>query len=207
MGRIAAPFSTLGLIYGIEELMVGMIAQPELVADNVKFFIDHQIAFGQAQLEAGADLLWVGDCCASSMFCSVDRCAEFALDAAAEVAAALNKSGGLLIYHTGDTSLPYLAKQVQLPVHAVNVGEGCCVADVKRALDPKVCLMGNFDPILLRDGSPDEVAEAAEKMVRENLPGGRYIFNTGEGVMCNSPPANVAAMLNAAKRTAKEKDQ
>ena len=119
MGRIAAPFSTLGLIYGIEELMVGMIAQPELVADNVKFFIDHQIAFGQAQFEAGADLLWVGDCCASSMFCSLDRCIEFAFNAAAEVAAALSKSGGLLIYHTGDTSLPYLAKQAQLPVHAV----------------------------------------------------------------------------------------
>ena len=59
--------------------------------------------------------------------------------------------------------------------------------------------MGNFNPILLRDGSPEQVAEAAEKMIRENLPGGRYIFNTGEGVMCNSPPANVAAMLDAAK--------
>jgi uroporphyrinogen-III decarboxylase len=175
-----------------------------LVSDNVKFFIDHQIAFGKAQLEAGADLLWVGDCCASSMFCGLDRCFEFALDAAAEVSAALKKLGGLLIYHTGDTSLPYLAKQVQLPVHAVNVGEGCRLADVKKTLDPKVCLMGNFDPILLRDGSPEEVAESTEKIVRESLPGGRYIFNTGEGVMCDSPAVNVRAMLDAAKRAALE---
>ena len=63
-----------------------------------------------------------------------------------------------------------------------------------------MCLMGNFDPILLRDGSPEDVAQAAERMIRENLAGGRYIFNTGEGVMCNSPPANVAAMLDTAKR-------
>jgi uroporphyrinogen-III decarboxylase len=205
MGRIAAPFSTLGLIYGIEELMVGLIADPGMVNDNLKFFVDHQIAFGQAQLDAGADLLWLGDCCASSKFCSLDHCCRFAFDSAAEVAAALSGSGGLLIYHACENSLPYLAKEVQLPVHAVNVGEGCCLAEVRRALDAPMCLMGNFDPLLLRDGSPEAVSQATEKMIRENLPGGRYIFNTGEGVMCTSPPANVAAMLKTAKRLAREK--
>lgn len=68
-----------------------------------------------------------------------------------------------------------------------------------------MCLMGNFDPLLLRDGSPAEVARVTERMIQENLPGGRYIFNTGEGVMCNSPPANVAAMLDAAKHVARSK--
>jgi uroporphyrinogen decarboxylase len=111
MGRIAAPFSAIALVYGIEELMVGMITQPELLRDNLKFFIDHQIAFGKAQLEAGADLLWLGDCCASSKFCSLDRCCEFAFEAAAEVSAPLRASGGLMIYHTGDASPRYLARE------------------------------------------------------------------------------------------------
>jgi uroporphyrinogen decarboxylase len=199
MGRIAAPLSTLGLIYGIEELMVGMIADPGLIDDNLKFFIDHQIAFGQAQLDAGADLLWLGDCCASSKFCSLDHCCRFAFAAAAEVAAALKSSGGLLIYHACENSIPYLAKEVQLPVHAVNVGEGYCLAEVRQALGSPMCLMGNLDPLRLRDGSPEEVAAATERMIRENMPAGRYIFDTGEGVICNSPPANVAAMLDTAK--------
>jgi uroporphyrinogen-III decarboxylase len=206
MGRIAAPLSTLGLIYGIEELMVGMIADPGLIDDNLKFFIDHQIAFGQAHLDAGADLLWLGDCCASSKFCSLDHCCRFAFDAAAEVAAALKRSGGLLIYHACENSIPYLAKEVQLPVHAVNVGEGCCLAEVRRALGSPMCLMGNFDPLVLRDGSPEEVAGTTERMIRENLPAGRYIFNTGESVMCNSPPANVAAMLDTVKRLARSQE-
>jgi len=178
--------------------MIGLIAQPDLVKDNVRFFTDHQIAFGKAQLEAGADLLWIGDCCADSAFCSPDHFSEFAFDAAAETAQSLKAAGGLLIYHTAETSLAHLRKQVQLPVHAVNCGEGLCIAQAKEALDPRLCLMGNFDPILLRDGSPEQVAQATEKMIGRNLPGGRYIFNTGEGVMCNSPPANVAAMLDAA---------
>jgi uroporphyrinogen decarboxylase len=204
MGRIAAPFSALGLIYGMEALMVGLISQPDLVKDNVKFFIDHQIAFGKAQLEAGADLLWLGDCCAGSAFCSPDHFSQFAFDAAAEVADSLRASGGLVVYHTAETSLPHLSRQVQLPVDAVNCGEGVRIAQTKERLDPKLCLMGNFDPILLRDGSPEQVAELTEKMIGENLSGGRYIFNTGEGVMCNSPPANVAAMLEAARTCARQ---
>ncbi|MFH1921308.1 MAG: uroporphyrinogen decarboxylase family protein [Planctomycetota bacterium] len=202
MGRIAAPFSALGLVYGIEELMIGLMTQPDLVKDNARFFVDHQIAFGKAQLKAGADLLWLGDCCADSAFLKADHFSEFAFEPAAQTAQALKATGGLLIYHTSETSLAHLSRQVQLPVHAVNCGEGCSVAEAKRRLEPDLCLMGNFDPILLRDGSPEEVAEATERMIRENLPGGRYIFNTGEGVMQNSPPANVAAMLEAAKALA-----
>ena len=121
MGRIAAPFSALGLIYGIEELMVNMLTDPDLVLDNMRFFVDHQIAFGKAQLEAGADLLWLGDCCASSKFVRAEHFSEFAFDGAATVAEALRDLGGLLIYHTNETSIPHLRAQVQLPVSAVNV--------------------------------------------------------------------------------------
>ena len=63
-----------------------------------------------------------------------------------------------------------------------------------------------MNPVLLRDGSPQQVAEATDKMIGENLPGGRYIFNTGEGVMRNSVPANVAAMLDTAKKLASNTD-
>jgi uroporphyrinogen-III decarboxylase len=200
VGRIAAPLSALGLVYGIEQLMIGMLSEPDLVVDNLKFFVDHQIAFGRAQLEAGADLLWLGDCVAGSKLCSPDHYGRFAFDPAAEVASAMKAIGGLIIYFAAETSLPHLEKQIQLPVHAVGVGEGPRIAELTQALEPEVCLIGNLDPILVRDGSPQQVAEVAEAMVRENLPGGRYIFNTGEGVMTNSPPANVAAMLDAVRK-------
>jgi uroporphyrinogen-III decarboxylase len=204
MGRIAAPFSTLGLIYGIDNLMVAMLDDPALVRDNMAFFVEHQVAFGKAQLEAGADLLWLGDCCAASNFIRPEHFREFAFEPAAKVAAAL-RDEGLLIYHSAETSLPHIEAQVELPVHAVNLGEGVSIAEVKQALDPQVALMGNFDCKLLRDGTPDEIAAETERMVRANRPGGRYMFNTGEGVMANTPPENVAAMTQAAKAVTRDR--
>lgn len=199
MGRIAAPFSAVGLVYGIEELMVNMLTEPDLVRDNVRFFIDHQIAFGKAQLEAGADLLWLGDCCASSKFMRAEHFSEFAFDGAARVAEALTGLGGLLIYHTNETAIPHLRAQVQLPVSAVNVGEGVSISKIKRELNPKKCLMGNLDPLILRDGTSDEVAGETERVIRQSMPGGGYIFNTGEGVMATTPSENVKAMMRVVR--------
>ena len=198
-GRIAAPFSTLGLIYGIDTLLIAMLESPELVHDNCRFFVEHQIAFGRAQLDAGADFLWLGDCVADSNFISPAHFAEFAAGPAAQVASNLTADGGLIIYHTAETSLEHLQLQVQLPASAVNVGEGISIRELRTQLDTPKCLMGNFDPKLLRDGTPDEVADATRQMIAENLPDGGYVFDTGEGVMANSPKENVEAMMAAAK--------
>ena len=199
MGRIAAPFSALSLVYGVEPLLVGMLEDGDLVRDNMRFFVDHQIAFGKAQIEAGADLLWLGDCLASSNFIRAEHFSAFAFEPAAAVAEALSKAGGMIIYHAAETSLAHLKRELELPVSAVNVGEGVSIAQIKRELTPGKCLMGNFDPSILRDGTPQEVAEATEIMIRENMPGGGYVFDTGEGVMANTPADNVAAMMTAAR--------
>ena len=202
VGRIAAPFSALGLIYGIDTLLIKMLEDPDLVRDNMAFFVDHQAAFGLAQIAAGADVLWLGDCVAASSFLRVEHFAGFAFEPACEVAALLVKANGLVIYHSAETSIPHLKWQAQMPASAVNLGEGPRIAEVRQALDAGKCLMGNFDPELLRDGNPQQVADATATMVREDLPGGGYVFNTGEGIMENTPAENVGAMLKSARDAA-----
>jgi uroporphyrinogen decarboxylase len=201
-GRIAAPFSALGLIYGIETLMTQIVDDPDLVRDNLKFFIEHQIAFGKVQLEAGAHSLWLGDCVASSAFLSPAHFAAFAADAAAVVASELVGVGAIIVYHAGEKSIEHLKLEAALPVSAVNVGEGVDIMELRAAIGPTRCLTGNFDPLLLRDGTADQVAQAVERMIRQNRSQPGYMFNTGEGVMSNSPLQNVEAMMRTAKALA-----
>lgn len=199
VGRIAAPFSSLALVYGMNEVLTNVLLEPDLVRDNMRFFVDHQVAFGKAQFDAGADILWLGDCVASSKLIRVEHYEEFAFGPAAEVASTLSQENKHIIYHAAETAVPHLKLETQLPVSAVNIGEGVSIAGVRQELDTSMCLMGNFDPILLRDGSPDEVSLATERMVAENSRGGGYIFNTGEGITPDTPPENVLAMMEAAR--------
>ncbi|MFH0965427.1 MAG: uroporphyrinogen decarboxylase family protein [Planctomycetota bacterium] len=202
VGRIAAPFSSIALVYGVEATLIGMLEAQELIRENLEFFVEHQSAFGQAQIEAGADVLWLGDCVAGSRFISAEQYAKFAFEPAARVAENMAKAGGMVIYHTAETSAEHVRLQAELPVDAVNLGEGVSIAEMKARLAVRRCLMGNFDPMLLRDGSADAVAEATERMMRENARGGGYVFNTGEGIMVGTPEKNVEAMMATAKRLA-----
>ncbi|OGD18427.1 MAG: hypothetical protein A2W03_06885 [Candidatus Aminicenantes bacterium RBG_16_63_16] len=203
-GRIAAPFSAPGLVYGIDKWLVAMLDEPDLVRDNIAFFVEHQIVFGRAQIEAGADLLWLGDCVAGSYCIGPDHYAQFAFEPAARVIEAMNAAGGLVIYHSAERSLPHLKHQAQLPLCAVNVGEGPRIAAIRQSLGVRKCLTGNFDPKFLRDAAPAQVAAATEVMIRENLPGGDYLFNTGEGIMSTTPAENVDAMMHTAKSVVSE---
>lgn len=205
MGRIACPFSAAALVYGIETLLVSLIDNPGLVRDNLAYFAEYEVAYAQAQIDAGADGLWLGDCVASSRFISQKHFAEFAIPAAAQVSSRLSSAGKFLIYHTCESSLPFLHLQAQIPASAVNVGEGVAMPLVREALrDVEKCLTGNLDPKLVRDGTPGEVATATEKLIRENLPGGAYIFCTGEDIMQTTPAENVTAMVQTARATAAE---
>ena len=203
-GRIAAPFSAAALVYGIDTWLMAMLDEPALVRDNTEFFIEHQIAFGRAQLEAGADLLWLGDCVAGSYFIGPAQYVEFAFEPAARVIEAMNAAGGLVIYHSAEISLPHLRHQARLPPCAINVGEGPLISEIREALGGRRCLTGNFDPKFLRDAAPAQVAAATEAMIRANLPGGGYIFNTGEGIMSTTPPENDEAMMRTAKAVVSE---
>jgi uroporphyrinogen decarboxylase len=123
----------------------------------------------------------------------------FAFDSAAHVASALAGPNTYIIYHAAEASIPRAKLQAQLPVSALNLGEGISIAALRRELGAGKCLMGNFDPLLLRDGTPDQVAEATRTMIRENTRAGGYVFNTGEGITPDTPPDNVTAMTNAVR--------
>lgn len=198
-GRIAAPFSALSLVYGVDALLTNLLDDPDLVLANLSFFTEHQIAFGKAQIEAGADLLWLGDCVASSSFVSPAHFTAFVAESAARVAARMTALGAVVIYHSAETSFEHLRLQMELPVSAINVGEGISIAEIKKRCGSHKCLLGNFDPLLLRDGGPEEVAQATERMIHENVPGGPYIFSTGEGIMEDSSAESVEAMMRTAK--------
>jgi uroporphyrinogen decarboxylase len=204
MGRVACPFSTLGLIYGIQTLLINVIEDPELVRANMTYFTDYEIAYGQAQLDAGADGLWLGDCVASSRFISLTHYEEYGVPPAAEVASKLTTPDRFIIYHSCETALPYLRVQTQLPASAVNVGEGVSIAKVRRELGITKCMTGNFDPLVLRDSTSDAIADQTAEMIRENLPAGGYIFSTGEDTMQTTPVRNLEAMLNSAREVSAE---
>ena len=198
-GRCAAPFSATTLLYGISDGLMLLYDDPRLFRDTCEFFVDLMSEWGQAQIKAGADCIWLGDCVASSGFSSPQQYADYAVEPAFRVQEAIKAAGGEVIYHAGDRSLPHLEIGAEY-FDIINVGEGIDIAEVKAAIGSKVCLSGNAHPIrLMNCDSLEEVARETRRIVEAGKPGGGYIFNTGEGVPRQVKPEVIRTMIQTAK--------
>jgi len=199
-GRIAAPFTTISLIVGVQEALLMMLEQPDLLRRYMDFFLDYNDEVARLQREAGADAIWLGDCVATSHFISAAQYAQFAAGPAAESARRIRARGGICFYHGAEISIPHLQVMAGLGFDAINIGYGVDIAEVKGAIGAKVCIMGNLDTIrVLRPLNAQAVTVEVSRMVEAAGTGGGYIFCTGEGITHDTPRANVTAMLRAVR--------
>lgn len=191
-GRITAPFSAVSLLFGIEALMFMMKEDRPLLRDFMRYIDDCNEIWANAQLEAGADILWMSDCLASSNVISPDDFLALAMAPADRNAGMIRKGGGISIYHSGETSLPNLDIAAQISCDAINVGEKVDITEAKKLFTGRKCLMGNLNPIdILRESSGMTVKNAVEELLNKAAPGGAYIFCTGNGIPHDVPPENV----------------
>lgn len=200
-GRIAAPFTAVSLIIGIENTMYLMIENPRQLREYMDFLLEYNDMIAQFQLAAGADAIWVGDCTATSHFISPGQFEEFALEHAAEAIERVKKGGGICFYHGGELSVPHFKVMSDLPFDAINIGYGVDIKDVKDAIGSKVCIMGNLDTInKLQPVTPEEVTSEVQYIVETGKAGGGYMFCTGEGITHNTPEENIKAMVQAVRK-------
>lgn len=78
----------------------------------------------------------------------------------------------------------------------ISVGSGVPLAAARAAVRGRA-VQGNVDNLLLRDGTPEQVNEAAAACIREGGHSG-HVLNLGHGVLQGTPVANVQAMIDAA---------
>jgi len=199
-GRTAAPFSSVGLLYGLEELMLLPLTNEDLLGDTLEFFVELQTRFGVAQIEAGADAIWFGDCNASSHLVSPAIYQRFAFEPARRVAEEYRKAGGLVFYHASEEgkSLPAMT---ELGVSALSCGPGIDVNDALAVTRGKVCFMGNLDPIkVIQRGTPQDVERETLRIIQAGKQAGGFIFNSGEMIPRDTPEENIETMIRTARQ-------
>lgn len=199
-GRAPAPFSAVTLLLGMSPTMLLLYDDPDLLVEFIRFFSCQQLEIGKAQVDAGADALWVGDCTASSRFLSPQMYRRFALEPAKELLRSLQLHGAITVYFTGDPRTESLRLAAQTQPDILAVSEQADILGAHNELAAQVCLMGNIDPFaVLQDGSEEDVKRAVRFLKDRITIQGGHLFCTGEGVTRDTPEANVTAMVRAVR--------
>ncbi len=163
---IHTPYTTAHQLCG-QDLFVMMLTDPE-AAGRVfdKVWQIYEAIFGRIAQATGARLTRVhlGDCSASLVSAPVYR--EVVLPANLAVASRFEGTG----YHSCGRSSHLLEAFGALPrLAAIELGAGTDLAESARLL-PGVALKPLIDPVLMREGSPDDVRREVEGIRRDTAP-------------------------------------
>ncbi len=208
VGSCAAPYSAVGLLFGLEAAMLLGLTEPDLLADACNFFVELQARYIAAQVEAGAHAIWLGDCNAFSGMLSLEQYRRFAWPSCQALVERAHAAGALVHLHNSEIAVPYLLAECDLGVDIVNCGPAADLPQVAAALRGKRCFSGNLDPIeVLMRGTPEQVTQHVERIVAVGYAQGGFLFNTGEMNPRDVPAENMRAMVQAVRRVGERTSQ
>ena len=204
VGSCAAPFSAIGLMWGIEESMMLMFDDPALLAEAMTVWGEFYKRYIRAQRDAGAHAIWLGDCNAFSGLVSLPQYEEHILPATRELVQHCERELDVMIWmHNSEIRTAHVLSHAPLGCSFENIGPAADFREVREATRGKLAITGNLDPIeVLWRGTPETIAAEVERIMAIGKPGGGFAFCTGEMNPRDVPEENMVAYMQTARALA-----
>jgi MtaA/CmuA family methyltransferase len=197
-GWIEGPCAEAADLRGINTLMIDYFDDPDFVRELFEFTLQMGLRFAQAQVDAGVDLIGVGDAAASLIGPQLYE--EFVWPYEQRLVQGLHAMGTRVRLHICGNINAILTPIGELGCDIVDLDFMVPVGDARRAMGPEPVLLGNVDPVrCLRDGTPDSIRAALAECHRQA--GERYIIGAGCEIPRSTPLENVRAMTEYAELT------
>ena len=181
---------------GINTVMLDLYDDPDFVRDLFAFVVEMELGFAKAQVEAGADLIGIGDAAASLIGPRFYE--EFVWPMEKKLVDGLHAMGTRVRLHICGNTRPILEGMGRLRCEIVDLDFLAPMAEGRDKMGPNQVLLGNIDPVrVLRNGSPENVTEAIAECHRQA--GSRYIVGAGCEVTRDTPHENLRALAEYAR--------
>ena len=195
-GWIEGPCAEAADLRGINTLMCDFFESPDFVRDVFEFALEMGLRFARAQVDAGADIIGVGDAAASLVGPAIYN--EFVWPFEKKLVDGLHAMGTRVRLHICGDTRPILAGMGALGCEIVDLDYMVPLAEARTAMGPEQVLLGNLDPVsCLRAGTPESITRAVARCHAEA--GARYIVGAGCEVVRDTPDANLRALCDYAR--------
>lgn len=194
-GWVEGPCAEGADLRGINNLMTDFFDDPQFVRDLFGFVVEMELKFARAQIEAGVDLIGIGDAAASLV--GPDIYEEFVWPYEKRLVDGIHGLGALVRLHICGNTRRILRGMGRLGCEIVDLDFPSPMSEGRDQMGPNQVLLGNLNPVaVLRNGRPEGVTEAVAKCHREA--GARYIAGAGCEVPRDTPYENLRALCDYA---------
>jgi len=194
MGWVEGPFAEAADLRGVSELMMDTFDKPDKVRVLAEKCLEAAIAFAKAQVDAGADIIGVGDAVVSLLGPSIydDMVFEYQRRLFEEI----KKMGAVGRLHIcGDTS-PIVDRLADVGADIIDLDWMVDFERAAKAFEGKAAPCGNFDPVtVLLNGNPKSIKESIENIIK--VGGARSFIMAGCEVPIGTPDENLMSVYEA----------
>ena len=181
---------------GINALMMDFYEDPGFVTDLFEFVIDMELRFARAQVQAGVDIVGVGDAAASLVGPQLYE--QFVWPFEKRLVDGLHAMGTRVRLHICGNTRAIIEGMGRLGCEIVDLDWMVPLDEARAAMGPDQVLLGNIDPVVaLRNGTPETVRAALAECFQQAGP--RYIVSAGCEVVRDTPLENVHALREFAR--------
>jgi MtaA/CmuA family methyltransferase len=194
MGWVEGALAEAADLRGVSNLLLDLYDEPEWVEELLAICVENAIAFARAQVQAGADIIGLGDAIASRI--APRMYAQFALPYEQRVFAAVRELGALSRLHICGDITQILPLAAQSGAEIVDIDWMVDFGLAARTMGERIAVCGNFDPVaVMLRGTPEQVRQATLECLR--LGGSRCISAAGCEIPDGTPHENLLAQAEA----------
>ena len=199
VGWIEGPIAQYCDLRGMEGAMMDLIDSPDAFAVAAEHLVREGARFAGAQIDAGADVIGIGDAAASIIGPELYR--TIVLPWQRRLIEDVHRAGARVKLHICGDLRPIFADVCRSGADIIDLDWMVPVAWARNVAGPDQVLAGNIDPaaVLLR-GTAVQVAGAAAQCLAEG--GDRFMLQPGCEVPHGTPPAKVHALVAASRNAA-----
>jgi len=198
-GWIEGPCAEAADLRGINTLMIDFFDDPQFVRELFDFVLEMELEFARAQVEAGVDLIGIGDAAASLIGPQLYE--EFVWPYEKRMVEQLHAMGTLVRLHICGNVSSLLEPIGRLGCDIVDLDFMVSMKKARQTMGPQQVLLGNIDPVrVLKHGTPESVTAAIAQCHREAGP--RYVVGAGCEIPRGTPSENVRALTHYARHNA-----
>jgi MtaA/CmuA family methyltransferase len=197
-GWVEGPCAQAADLRGINHLMLDFLDDEVFVRDLFDFVLEMELAFADAQIAAGVDLIGIGDAAASLI--SRHTYEDLVLPYEKQLVDGIREKGARVRLHICGNVRHLLPGMREVNWDFADIDYPVPLAEARAKLGPERVIAANLDPVRdVRDGTPESIRKALAECHR--VAGKRFIVAAGCEIPRDTPLANVRAMADFARAT------
>jgi MtaA/CmuA family methyltransferase len=195
-GWIEGPCAESADLRGINTLMLDFFDDPAFVQDLFEFTVDMELQFARAQIEAGADVIGLGDAAASLVGPAIYE--QFVWPYEKKLIDGVRALGSRVRLHICGNTRFALAKMAKLGCAIVDLDYPVPLPEARQKMGPDQVILGNLNPVAaIRESTPDRIMRDLAEC--HAACGPRFVVGAGCEIPRDTPHENVRALAEYAR--------